>query len=296
MREYPYAIFCRISVNNPGPDYGEGVRGSVPWRQWPICAAPGKLPQDVFRFGRDLRRMAQKSVNPAPLAFPARWGKNSAAVSTTPTFSATAAAIHWFRDTPSSLGQALRSLLDRERQLQRIGRSAHSLTFFNHPGHGPDVAQGVLTPPRIPKRGATWPAARVASPPLTAARHFLHLIECEGQPQLPKYQGQPCGSCCTYIRIHRIRCYILAARRLLVLRSGTANCRGSGEERRALFRQCAQRGPEDGIEVFASGGLDGAPHRLLCQRALIAKVGQRRNHVFLDGGMRYRRLRRAEAL
>jgi hypothetical protein len=28
--------------------------------------------------------------------------KNSAAVSTTPTFSATAEAIHWFRETPSS--------------------------------------------------------------------------------------------------------------------------------------------------------------------------------------------------
>src|SRR5580658_8385475 len=42
-------------------------------------------------------------IIPCPVAFPARFLKNSAAVSTTPTFCATAEAIHWFRDTPSSL-------------------------------------------------------------------------------------------------------------------------------------------------------------------------------------------------
>jgi hypothetical protein len=41
-------------------------------------------------------------MSPSPVALPARLLKNSAAGSTTPTFSATAAAIHWFNDTPSS--------------------------------------------------------------------------------------------------------------------------------------------------------------------------------------------------
>jgi hypothetical protein len=41
-------------------------------------------------------------MSPSPWALPARFLKKSAAVSTTPTFSATAAAIHWFYDTPSS--------------------------------------------------------------------------------------------------------------------------------------------------------------------------------------------------
>jgi len=41
-------------------------------------------------------------MSPSPVAFPARCLKKSAAVSTTPTFWATAAAIHWFKDTPSS--------------------------------------------------------------------------------------------------------------------------------------------------------------------------------------------------
>jgi len=41
-------------------------------------------------------------MSSSPVAFPARFLKNSAAVSTTPTFSATATAIHWFNDTPSS--------------------------------------------------------------------------------------------------------------------------------------------------------------------------------------------------
>jgi hypothetical protein len=41
-------------------------------------------------------------MSPSPVALPARFLKKSAAVSTTPTFSATAAAIHWFNDTPSS--------------------------------------------------------------------------------------------------------------------------------------------------------------------------------------------------
>jgi hypothetical protein len=41
-------------------------------------------------------------MSPSPVALPARFLKKSAAVSTAPTFSATAAAIHWFNDTPSS--------------------------------------------------------------------------------------------------------------------------------------------------------------------------------------------------
>ena len=40
-------------------------------------------------------------MSPSPVALPARFLKKPAAVSTTPTFSATAAAIHWF---PSMVG------------------------------------------------------------------------------------------------------------------------------------------------------------------------------------------------
>jgi len=50
-------------------------------------------------------------MSPAPVAFPARFLKNSAAVSTTPTFSATATAIHWFSETPSSLARRCAAFL-----------------------------------------------------------------------------------------------------------------------------------------------------------------------------------------
>src|SRR5271157_5767880 len=48
--------------------------------------------------GGTLGAFFKNLIRPAPVTFPARFLKNSAAVSTTPTFSATAAAIHWFRD------------------------------------------------------------------------------------------------------------------------------------------------------------------------------------------------------
>ena len=70
-------------------------------------------------------------MSPAPVAFPARFLKNSAAVSTTPTFSATATAIHWFSETPSSLAKTLGGFLDRQGEFQRIGSLAHRLTFFS---------------------------------------------------------------------------------------------------------------------------------------------------------------------
>jgi hypothetical protein len=46
-------------------------------------------------------------ISPAPVAPSARFLKNPAAVSITPTFSATAVAIHWFSDTPSSFASRL---------------------------------------------------------------------------------------------------------------------------------------------------------------------------------------------
>jgi hypothetical protein len=49
------------------------------------------------------RRFPQKPHQTCPLAISGTPEKNSAAVSMTPTFSATAAEIHWFNDTPSSL-------------------------------------------------------------------------------------------------------------------------------------------------------------------------------------------------
>jgi len=55
--------------------------------------------------GRALRARCRNFISPAPVAFPARFWKNCAAVSTTATFSATATAIYWFRDTPSSLAR-----------------------------------------------------------------------------------------------------------------------------------------------------------------------------------------------
>src|SRR5271165_2262056 len=44
-------------------------------------------------------------ISRSPVDLPARFLKNSAAVSTTPTFSATATAIHWFSETPSSFAK-----------------------------------------------------------------------------------------------------------------------------------------------------------------------------------------------
>src|SRR5713101_3498152 len=53
-------------------------------------------------------------MSPSPVALPARFLKKSAAVSTTPTFSATATAIHWFKDTPSSFASRWAAfLMDR---------------------------------------------------------------------------------------------------------------------------------------------------------------------------------------
>ena len=51
---------------------------------------------------RPLGAVRRAFMSPSPVAFPARFLKNLVAVSTTPTFSATAAAIHWFNDTPFS--------------------------------------------------------------------------------------------------------------------------------------------------------------------------------------------------
>jgi len=52
--------------------------------------------------GADFGAVRRYFISPAPVALPARFLKKSDAVSMTPTFSATATAIHWFKDTPSS--------------------------------------------------------------------------------------------------------------------------------------------------------------------------------------------------
>jgi hypothetical protein len=65
------------------------------------------------------------------VALPARFLKKSAAVSTTPTFSATATAIHWFKDTPSSFASRWGSFLDGQGKLQWIGCFAQGFAFFS---------------------------------------------------------------------------------------------------------------------------------------------------------------------
>src|SRR6266849_8539191 len=55
-----------------------------------------------FGSGAVLGAVRRYFMSPAPVALPARFLKKSEAVSMTPTFSATATAIHWFKDTPSS--------------------------------------------------------------------------------------------------------------------------------------------------------------------------------------------------
>jgi len=70
-------------------------------------------------------------IRPAPVAFPARFLKNSVAVSTTPTFSATATAIHWFSETPSSLGGRWAAFLIDRGSFNGISSLAHPLTFFS---------------------------------------------------------------------------------------------------------------------------------------------------------------------
>src|SRR5208282_4270609 len=61
--------------------------------------------------GGTLGALRRNSISPSPVLLPARFLKNSAAVSTTPTFSATAEAIHWFRETPSSCAKRCAAFL-----------------------------------------------------------------------------------------------------------------------------------------------------------------------------------------
>src|SRR5262249_40566945 len=61
--------------------------------------------------GRALGAVRRNLIRPSPVAFPARLLKKSAAVSATPTFSATATAIHWFKDTPSSFARRCAAFL-----------------------------------------------------------------------------------------------------------------------------------------------------------------------------------------
>ena len=56
-------------------------------------------------------RVPRNFISPSPEAWPARILKKSAAVSTPPTFCATAAAIHWFNDTPSSFASRCAAFL-----------------------------------------------------------------------------------------------------------------------------------------------------------------------------------------
>jgi len=59
--------------------------------------------QLVAGVGRPVRCQREHGAQLLEPGSPARLRKNSAAVSTAPTFCATAAAIHWLSDTPSSL-------------------------------------------------------------------------------------------------------------------------------------------------------------------------------------------------
>ncbi len=61
--------------------------------------------------GAALGAVRRNFIKPAPVAFPARFLKKSAAVSTTPTFWATAEAIHWFKETPSSFAKRCAAFL-----------------------------------------------------------------------------------------------------------------------------------------------------------------------------------------
>jgi hypothetical protein len=61
--------------------------------------------------GRILGAVRRNFISPSPVALPALLLKKSAAVSTTPTFSATVAAIHWFKDTPSSFASRWAAVL-----------------------------------------------------------------------------------------------------------------------------------------------------------------------------------------
>ena len=76
-------------------------------------------------------------ARPAPEASPARLLKNSAAVSTTPIFSATAAAIHWLRETPSSAASRWAAFLT---EIGSFNGYVALLILSPFPGHPPRVA------------------------------------------------------------------------------------------------------------------------------------------------------------
>jgi hypothetical protein len=69
-------------------------------------------------------------INLSPVALPARFLKKSAAVSATPTFSATAAAIHWFKDTPSSIASRWAAFFSTERWVRSFGESCAAISYI----------------------------------------------------------------------------------------------------------------------------------------------------------------------
>src|SRR5215831_10060402 len=76
-----------------------------------VRSTPPSLPRLSSGSGRDLGALRRTLISPWPVALPALLLKKSAAVSATPTFSATATAIHWFKDTPSSFARRCAAFL-----------------------------------------------------------------------------------------------------------------------------------------------------------------------------------------
>jgi len=85
----------------------------------------GRLsPNSIFGLGGTSGALRRNFTSPAPVAFPARFLKNSAAVSTTPTFSATA--IHWFRETASSFARRWAAFLIERGSFDGLRRFAQN--------------------------------------------------------------------------------------------------------------------------------------------------------------------------
>src|SRR6266581_4146930 len=98
-------------------------------------------------------------MRPSPLAFPARFLKKSAAVSITPTFSATAAAIHWFRDTPSSFARRWAAFLTEFGSFNGylgIGFSRQTIVKYSIPSAGEEPGtDGTFSPEEVASKENT---------------------------------------------------------------------------------------------------------------------------------------------
>src|SRR5438552_16575485 len=79
--------------------------------------------------GATLGAVRRYFMSPWPVALPARFLKNSAAVSTTPTFLAIATAIHWFKDTLCSFASIAPPSTDLRGFFEKSGDLGHSRNF-----------------------------------------------------------------------------------------------------------------------------------------------------------------------